>query len=64
VSGGPELEPALEELRPLTLLTAARGDETVCLLALAPDRVPAFGRLARELAVAETITRVEAEPHL
>ena len=39
-------------------------DQTVCLLALEPGRVPAFGRAVRELAAREVVTRVEAEPHL
>jgi hypothetical protein len=34
------------------------------LLALEPDRVPAFGEAMRRLAVTGVVERVEAEPHL
>jgi hypothetical protein len=64
VSGTREIEAALEALEPVTLLTTSREDQTVCLLVLEPDGVGAFGRAARALAVEETLTRVEAEPHL
>ena len=59
-----ELEGALAAFAPITMLTSTVGDQTVCLLALDPARVPAFGRAVRELAAREVVTRVEAEPHL
>ncbi len=64
VAGGPGLEAALVPLDPITLLISSDEDQTICLLALDPDRVPAFGRAARELARRDVLTRVEAEPHL
>ncbi len=64
VVGGPELPSHLAALRPVTLLDSRAGEATVCLLALEPDRVAAFGRRARELAERGIVTRVEAEPHL
>jgi primosomal protein N' len=64
IAGSPELEGALAAFAPTTLLTSTVGDQTVCLLALDPARVPAFGRAVRELAAREVVTRVEAEPHL
>jgi primosomal protein N' (replication factor Y) (superfamily II helicase) len=64
VAGGPALEEALAALDPITLLVSAVGEQTVCLLALDPGDVPAFGRAARELAGRDVIVRVEAEPHL
>ena len=64
VVGTSALEASLRELSPHTLLVSGAGDATVCLLALDARAVPAFGRLARELAAAQVLTRVEAEPHL
>jgi primosomal protein N' (replication factor Y) len=64
VAGGPELGEALSALDPTTLLVSSSEGQTVCLLALDPGDVPAFGRAARELARRDVITRVEAEPHL
>jgi primosomal protein N' (replication factor Y) len=64
VTGGPELPRALEAAGPTTLLSSAAGTETVCLLAVRPEGVSAFGRTIRELAEAGTVARVEAEPHL
>ena len=55
---------ALADLGPISLLTSSAQDQTVCLLALEPGSVPAFGRAARALAGSGVITRVEAEPHL
>jgi primosomal protein N' len=55
---------ALADLGPHSLLTTSAQDQTVCLLALEPGSVPAFGRAARALAGSGVITRVEAEPHL
>ena len=64
IAGPPALEDALSSFRPTTLLVSSVGDQTVCLLALEPDRVPEFGRAVRELAARDLVTRVEAEPHL
>jgi primosomal protein N' (replication factor Y) len=69
VVGGPGTGALLEATRPITLLVAeaeAEGDRAgeVCLLALDPRDVPAFGRSMREAAAAGRVERVEAEPHL
>lgn len=64
VVGAPALEGALAEHAPLTALITTLGDRTVCLLALEPGRVPAFGRAMRDLAGRGVVERVEAEPHL
>jgi primosomal protein N' (replication factor Y) len=64
VAGSGELEASLAALQPRTMLVTTLGDRTVCLLALDPGRVPAFGRTVRELAARDVVTRVEAEPHL
>jgi primosomal protein N' (replication factor Y) len=64
VTGGPELADTLSALDPITLLVSSSQGRTVCLLALDPGDVPAFGRAARELAERDAIIRVEAEPHL
>jgi primosomal protein N' (replication factor Y) (superfamily II helicase) len=64
VAGGPALGEALSSLDHITLLVSSSGEQTVCLLALDPGDVPAFGRAARELAQRDVIARVEAEPHL
>jgi primosomal protein N' (replication factor Y) len=64
VAGAPGLEDHLTGLDPITLLTSTAGDQTVCLLALAPDHLPRFGRAMRDLAARGEVSRVEAEPHL
>jgi primosomal protein N' (replication factor Y) len=64
VIGTDALEGSLEEHRPITSLVTSLGGRTVCLLALEPDRVPAFGDAMRRLAAAGVVERVEAEPHL
>ena len=64
IGGASALAGELEALQPITLLVSSAGGQTVCLLALETDRVPAFGRLIRELAARDVVTRVEAEPHL
>jgi hypothetical protein len=51
-------------LGPTTLLVSSAGEQTVCLLALEPGRVPEFGRAIRDLAARDLVSRVEAEPHL
>jgi primosomal protein N' (replication factor Y) len=64
VAGSQTLEAQLAALEPITILVTGAGSGTVCLLALEPGRVPAFGRRVRELAAEGIVTRVEAEPHL
>ncbi len=68
IVGSADLAGALADLAtsasPTTSLVTSLGDQTVCLLALDPARVPAFGRAVRALAVRDVVTRVEAEPHL
>ncbi len=64
IAGGAGLPDALAATGPATLLTSGAGGETVCLVAVRPEAIPAFGRTIRDLAEAGTVTRVEAEPHL
>jgi primosomal protein N' (replication factor Y) len=64
VSGRAELRAALEATGPHHVLEVPRGDETVCLLTVRPERVAAFGAAVRELAERGIVSRVEAEPHL
>jgi len=64
VIGTDVLEETLDEHRPITSLVSSLGGRTVCLLALEPDRVPAFGEAMRRLATTGVVERVEAEPHL
>lgn len=64
VVGARDIAGAIGAMQPTTLLASEAEGQTVCLLALAPDRVEEFGRLARELSARGVIARVEAEPHL
>jgi primosomal protein N' len=64
VSGAAGVEDELRAFAPSTLLVSSAEDRTVCLLALDPGRVPAFGTRLRELAADGVVDRVEAEPHL
>ena len=64
VTGSSELEDELAALGAPSLLASGGGDVTVCLLALDPGTVGAFGRAVRGLAERGVVTRVEAEPHL
>jgi primosomal protein N' (replication factor Y) len=64
VVGTLDLETELAAVRPITILASSVGEQTVCLLALDPGRVSALGRVVRELAARDVVTRVEAEPHL
>ena len=64
VAGTADVVGELEELRPRTLLVSAAGDQTVCLVALDPGGVSAFGGAMRALAERGVVARVEAEPHL
>jgi len=63
---GPELEAALRVLRPVSLLvTSGVGvTGTVCLVTVRPEDLPGFRAEVLRLAAADTVTRVEAEPHL
>ncbi|MGA9162108.1 MAG: hypothetical protein WB297_14750 [Actinomycetota bacterium] len=64
VSGGPELERELRTLAHRSLLVSSVGGATICLVALDPGDVPAFGDAMRRLAGGGAVTRVDAEPHL
>jgi hypothetical protein len=64
VVGTERLAPALETIATRTALVSSLGGRTVCLLALEPDRLAAFGRAMRALAAEGVVERVEAEPHL
>lgn len=64
VEGTSELEGALERLPHRTLLVSGGGDQTICLVALEPGDVAAFGRAVREFAERGVVGRVVAEPHL
>jgi primosomal protein N' (replication factor Y) len=64
VAGDETVMKEIEGFAPVTMLVTGAGERTVCLLALDPHRVPAFGVRIRELAGAGAVSRVEAEPHL
>jgi primosomal protein N' (replication factor Y) (superfamily II helicase) len=64
VGGAEGLEIELQRFDPITMLVTSSAEQTVCLLALEPSRVPEFGRVVRELAARDVVSRVEAEPHL
>ena len=64
VVGRRDLPEALAAIEAITMLVSSHEGQTVCLLALEPGDVPAFGRAARELARRDVIIRLEAEPHL
>jgi primosomal protein N' (replication factor Y) (superfamily II helicase) len=64
IAGSADLEVELAIVRPITMLASTVGEQTVCLLALDPDRVGDLGRVVRELVIRDIVTRVEAEPHL
>jgi primosomal protein N' (replication factor Y) len=64
VTGAAGLVGELEALRPATLLSSGGEDQTLCLVALDPGGVRAFGLAMRALAERGVVTRVEAEPHL
>ena len=64
VAGTADLEARLAALHPITLIVSSIGDAVVCLLALDPGSVGAFGRVARALVTEGVVTRVDAEPHL
>jgi primosomal protein N' (replication factor Y) (superfamily II helicase) len=64
VVGTAELEPALSELGPHTLLATGLEGRTVCLVAIDRGSIARFSRSVRGLAERGVVTRVEAEPHL
>jgi len=64
ILGSAELPSELERFAPASLLTAGVGDRTVCLVALDPGSIEAFGRAMRSLSERDIVHRVEAEPHL
>ena len=66
VTGDDRVAAHLRELDPVTILIAAGGGgaPTVCLLAVAHERLEAFGAAMRELAAGGVVDRVEADPHL
>ncbi len=64
VSGTEALPPGLEAQRPLNLLTSGSGGETVCLVTVRPEDLPAFRARIVDLAARGIVERVEAEPRL
>jgi primosomal protein N' (replication factor Y) len=64
VVGTEEVEAAILVHEPISLRTTGLGGRTVCLLALDPVQIPAFGAAMRTLAAAGVVERVEAEPHI
>jgi hypothetical protein len=64
VAGPAGLEDALRVHEPTTMLVTSTESLTVCLLTLALERVPAFGRHVRDMATRGEVVRVEAEPQL
>ena len=62
--GDERLAGVLDDLPALTSLVTTLEGRTVCLLALEPGQVPAFGAAMRVLAAAGGLERVDAEPHL
>lgn len=64
VAGSDALQEQMSRFDPITLLVSSAKGQTICLLALEPEKVPEFGRVVRELAATEVVARVEAEPHL
>src|SRR5918995_590138 len=64
VVGGVELEAELGALPHRTMLISSDGEHTLCLVALDPSDLRAFGDGVRRLAERGIVSRVEAEPHL
>lgn len=64
VVGGVELEAELGAVPHRTMLVSSDGEHTLCLVALDPNDLPAFGDGVRRLAERGIVSRVEAEPHL
>lgn len=64
IVGGVELEAELGALSHRTMLVSSDGEHTLCLVALDPNDLRAFGDGIRRLAERGIVSRVEAEPHL
>jgi primosomal protein N' (replication factor Y) len=64
VVGGVELEAELGALPHRTMLVSSDEEHTLCLVALDPNDLRAFGDGVRRLAERGIVSRVEAEPHL
>ena len=64
IVGGVELEAELGALPHRTMLVSSDGEHTLCLVALDPNDLRAFGDGVRRLAERGIVSRVEAEPHL
>jgi primosomal protein N' (replication factor Y) len=64
VVGEVELEAELGALPHRTMLVSSDGEHTLCLVALDPNDLRAFGDGIRRLAERGIVSRVEAEPHL
>lgn len=64
IAGTDAVAAALADLSPIHLLTTSVEGQTICLVTVAPERLPAFGEAVRDLAERNVVVRVEAEPHL
>jgi primosomal protein N' (replication factor Y) len=64
VIGDGRLPAEIETLPAITRLVTTLAERTVCLLALEPGDVRAFGGTMRSLAARGVVERVEADPHL
>jgi hypothetical protein len=64
VVGAAGLGEELEALPTRSLLVSVAGSATVCLVAIEPETLAAFGAAMRRFAEGGVVTRVEAEPHL
>jgi hypothetical protein len=64
IAGDERLPDALRRTRPASMLTTAAGGGTLCLLTVRPDDLPSFRLEVLRLAVAGTVSRVEADPQL
>jgi hypothetical protein len=64
VVGTTELRSEIGSIPSVTCLVTDFEGGTICLLALDPVEVAAFGRAMRAFAERGIVTRVEAEPHL
>jgi hypothetical protein len=64
LAGTPDLERELGGLPHRTMLVSSLESQTICLVAVDPADLDAFGVGTRRLAERGIVTRVEAEPHL
>jgi len=64
ILGGEGLEVELSALPHRTMLVSSDGEQKLCLVALGPADLGAFGDGVRRLAERGIVSRVEAEPHL